>query len=390
MYLFSPLGAVQYQPSLTGLYNINYQTVELTWNLAKEAEEYEVEYAKSSDFSDAQTTIVAGDASRVQIDGLEENVLYYVRYRYRMADEILHTVDGKDDTALYSEYSPVYTITVQGETAPYYGAASVQSCEVVADTDSETSYGIQMTVNVTGRLQSDDTSYYVARMDTYYGSLLEAPLYEISKNDGIKSEDGRSYQFTFTMPMENVNEDVMNKYALAVKTGGSYQIISPGSFVSNPEYVAKYKTEYYVADSKKGIQGASTAYSKDLGTKQTLLNLDLKDVLKAGPGDDVEEYTYKGRTYYFSDLAGLRGTVTEYNNGKFGNNISVTLVILASYRTDHRIELIHPSARRGSSAKYYTLDSATLSGQQLYEAMFSYLGEKFGQDDCYVSNWMQG
>ena len=87
--------------------------------------------------------------------------------------------------------------------------------------------------------------------------------------------------------MENVNEDVMNKYVLAVKTGGSYQIISPGSFVSNPEYVAEYKTAYYVADSKKGIQGASTAYSKDLGTKQTLLNLDLKDVLKAGPGGGV-------------------------------------------------------------------------------------------------------
>ena len=390
LYLFSPLGAVQYQPVLTGLNNINYQTIELTWNPAKEAEEYEIQYAKTSDFSDAQEKLVSGDASKVQIDELEENTLYYVRYRYKMADEILHTVEGKDDEALYSEYSPVYTITVQGEAVPYYGAASVQSCEVVTDAASETTYGIRMTVNVTGRLRSDDASYYVARMDTYYGSLLEAPLYEISKDDGIKSEDGRSYQFTFTMPMENVNEDVMNKYALAVKTGGSYQIISPGSFVSNPEYVAEYKTAYYVADSKKGIQGASTAYSKDLGTKQTLLNLDLKDVLKAGPGGGVVEYTYKGRTYYFSDLESLRGTVTEYNNGKLGNDISVTLVILASYRTDHRIELIHPSARRGSSAKYYMLDSATLNGQQLYEAMFSYLGEVFGKDDCYVSNWILG
>ena len=150
--------------------------------------------------------------------------------------------------------------------------------------------------------------------------------------------------------------------------------VSRGIYVSNPELAADYQTEYFVAKSKKGVQGASGTYSMDLGTKQTVMNLDLKSVLKSGPEGNVT-YRYKGKDYYFSQLLSERGTVTEYNNGKYGNGISVTMVILCSYRSDFRKELVHPSARHGGAAPYYTLNSSTQSGQELYEALFSYLGE---------------
>lgn len=383
LYLFSPMGAVQYQPYLTGLYNINYQTAEATWNPAPEAEDYRVEVALSADFSDAQEFVYEKDAVKGQLADLQEGVTYYVRFRYRMAGEVLHTVEGKNEEELFSTYSPVYTIVVQGETPATYSSAAIQQCEVVADSNASTGYGVAMAADVYGRLMSDDASYYVVHTDTYYGVPLGEPLYEFSKNDGVKSEDGRSYRFTFTIPINDLEEGVMNKYALAVKWGGSYQLISPGSFVANPEFVAENTSEYFMPDSKKGIQSA--VWAEDSGTKNVTMNLELSHVLRYS---DVP-YEYKGNTYYFGSLGSEVATVKEFNSGATGNKIQVSMIILLDYHWSTK-DLIIPSARVRGAAPYYMLDTTSQASQEKLEALFCYLGEVFGKEDCYVSNWILG
>ncbi len=395
LYLFSPMGAVQYQPYLTGLYNLNYQTAEAAWNPAPEAEDYRVEVALSADFSDAQEFVYEKDAVKGQLADLQEGVTYYVRFRYRMAGEVLHTVEGKDEEELFSTYSPVYTIVVQGETPATYSSAAIQQCEVVADSDASTGYGVAVAADVYGRLMSDDASYYVVRTDTYYETPLGEPIYEISKNDGIKSEDGRSYRFNFTIPINEseVNEEtqakheleegVMSKYALAIKCAGSYQLICPGSFVANPEFVAENNNGYFQAASKKGIQSA--VWAKDSGTKNVTMNLELSHVLRYS---DVP-YEYKGHTYYFGALESEVGTVKEFNRGTMGNQIQVSMIILLDYDWSTK-DLIIPSARVRGAAPYYMLDTTSQASQEKLEALFCYLGEVFGQEDCYVSNWILG
>ena len=65
--------------------------------------------------------------------------------------------------------------------------------------------------------------------------------------------------------------------------------------------------------SKKGIQGARAEWVIDAGTKNTLMNLDLKKVVLKGKQEGCVEYFYKGKVYYFDSLSALRGTVSRFN-----------------------------------------------------------------------------
>ena len=440
-YLFDFWGRVKVTPEISSLASGNYKTVTVKWNKAEGAVRYILEYDTNASFTNPEILTFEGDSTlSKEIRELEPGVRYYFRLKYELdsknkkeetikipedTDKEENNLNTEGKTAITSEvqetqkeavlaeeaeiakesiytsvesvYSAVKNVVVQNELTPTAASASMQKFALTTLSNGET--GIHAEFTVKGRLKSygGDANYYLVRVDSYTNKRLSGALHAISKDDGVQS--GSNFRFTVDMPIPkqyagDTNEDaqgIMSKYALAVKSSSSaYTVISKATYVTNPGYGAEYQTAYFQAASKKGIQGATSLYSKDLGTKQTFLNLDLKDVMRSGPGGGVVTYRYKGKNYYFSDLAGLRGTVTEYNNGKYGNKISVTLGILTSYRTDYRKELVHPSARRGSSSPYYTLNSSTQSGQELYEAMFSYLGEIFGRDDCYVSNWVLG
>lgn len=412
-YLFDLEGKVREVPVISTVVTNNYKTAAVTWKEVAGAKRYVLEYATDLNFTEPQILSIEGsDQVSREIQGLQEGARYYFRLKYELESKQTGEVEE-------SVYSAVKNVVIQSEVTPTVTSAVFQeftlaevsdgeAADLSSETEEGTKTGIQAEFTVKGRLKSygGDGNYYLVRVDSYSNKVLSGPLHTISKDDGV--QEGDKFRFTFEIPLpEEFKDDtdvqwqgVMSRYALAVKnSAGGYMAVSRGTYVSNPEFVSEYQTPYFQAASKKGIQGATSLYSKDLGTKQTLLNLDLKNVMKGGPGGGVVTYEYKGKLYYFSDLAALRGTVAEYNNGGYardeegkpcGQEISVTLAIMTSYRSDYRRELVHPSARRGSSSPYYTLNSSTQSGQELYEAMFSYLGEIFGKDDCYVSNWVLG
>lgn len=409
-YLFDFWGRVKVTPEISAAASNNYKTIAVTWKKVEGAVRYILEYGTDASFTDPEILAIEGDSTlSSEIRGLEPGVRYYFRLKYELDSKIKADIDTPEEsiyTSVESVYSAVKSAVPQNELSPTATSASLQKFALATLSDGET--GIHAEFTVKGRLKSygGDANYYLVRVDSYTNKRLSGALYTIPKDEGVQG--GSNFKFAVDMPIPkqyagDTDEDaqgIMSKYALAVKSSSSaYTVISKAAYVTNPGYGAEYQTSYFQAASKKGIQGATSQYSQDLGTKQTLLNLDLKDVLKSGPGGGAVTYKYKGKDYFFSNLSALRGTVTEYNNGGYardeenkpcGQEISVTLAIMASYRDDYRRELIHPSAREGSPASYYTLNSSTQSGQELYEAMFSYLGEIFGRDDCYVSNWILG
>jgi len=181
----------------------------------------------------------------------------------------------------------------------------------------------------------------------------------------------------------------MNKYVLAVKKEGAYVSVSEGSYVENPEALATNTQPYFMPSSKKGIQGAYFDWAKDSGTKNTLVNLHLNDCMMLEGESGSVAYSYKGKTYYFNKLSGLKSTITQYCTGYTGHKMQVSMVLLMPYESVWK-DMIHPSARKPGAAPYYMLNTTTQESQERLEALFSYLGEVFGQEDCLVSNWILG
>ena len=66
----------------------------------------------------------------------------------------------------------------------------------------------------------------------------------------------------------------------------------------------------------------------------------------------------------------------------------MTLCLLLGYNQENSF-LIDPAARTPGHA-YYTLNVREEYARETLEALFFYLGETFGQRNCYVSNWILG
>lgn len=198
----------------------------------------------------------------------------------------------------------------------------------------------------------------------------------------------------------------MDEFTLAVKDSVGNIILSSNSLgISNPEAIAANTVAIFKGTSKKGLQGIAYASyengydivdARNANTKQTLLNLDLATVVSTTPKSGYKAYSYKGNTYYFSELNDLKTNIQSLNVGYkqylYGNSdttpVAVTLCLLLSYNSENSF-LIDPAARTPGHA-YYTLNVREENARETLEALFLYLGETFGQSNCYVSNWVLG
>lgn len=95
-------------------------------------------------------------------------------------------------------------------------------------------------------------------------------------------------------------------------------------------------------------------------------------------------------------MTALRQNIQSLNYGYkqylYGNSgrtpVAVTLGLLLSYNSENSF-LIDPAARTPGHS-YYVLNVREQNARETLEALFLYLGEIFGQSDCYVSNWVLG
>lgn len=258
----------------------------------------------------------------------------------------------------------------------------------------------EFAVRLKGNSHSSDNNYYLIQVENYTNNIIEEPFAQIEK--GIEISFSSS-----DFERSRLKELLMHKVALAVKLGdGSYQQITKAVNISNPQAIASNIDAIFKGTSKKGLQGIYYATydggndileARNANTKQTLINLDLASVVTTNPNKaGYKPYTYKGNTYYFSELSALKANIRslnigykQYLNGNSGTTpVAVTLCLLLSYNSENSF-LIDPAARTPGRA-YYTLNVREEYARETLEALFFYLGETFGQSDCYVSNWILG
>ena len=276
----------------------------------------------------------------------------------------------------------------------------VKNC-IVSSFDNTT---LTLTLKLTKKDSSISTNedLYVVLMNSKGSSCVEL------KKGNVSSGSEISVTVTFT-DNDSFKAFAMGKYAIAVKKGDIYQIVSDSCMLKNPEDMARkddgFKDKYwgyyegYKVYSKKGIQDADDAYTKDLGVQNVLLNADIQDLVSTTKKAGYVPYTYKGTTYYFSDLIGLKNTINDLhgwgnteNGYTYGKGITrnVTLVLLMSWKHDELSYLIHPSARVKGAAPYYSLNMKDEKARNTFEALFCYMGEELGQMKTRVNNWTLG
>ena len=397
-------------PSITAVTSTEYEVVDVKWKAISGVKSYVLQYSKENTFPSWSTKniyITDASATEYRVEGLEGNEIYYFRLRYTVwdAEEAVSEVTN-------STYSAFKNVTVQGEVEPTATAAEISECVIISGNRST---GI--TVNLKAsfghrRIKSADGNYYIVETESYGNGIdLEEPVAEIAKSFDI--------DITFDIGAGdgsgNVRQAVaialMNKFALAIKNeDGSYQLISVPMGITNPEFISENKAEIFKPVSKKGIQAVNlddrrgdgspkptddNAYGSN--TKNTLMNIHLNDLVGTSEGSGFKSYEYKGKTYYFSNCATHLETVRNLVEGypqyikprvTATNQVAVTFVLLLEY-DDVTKYLIDPSAR-AKGHKYYTLNVREEEARETLEALFLYLGELFGQNDCYVTHWILG
>ena len=253
------------------------------------------------------------------------------------------------------------------------------------------------------QLNGDSNSfdnYYLMLVENYTNDYYGEPIARIEKAKDISYRND-------DFDKNKLKEITMNRVALAVRLNdGNYRLVSEPISVSNIEAIASNNELTYKGESKKGLQGVSYANYQGNGedildarssnTKHTLFNLDLATIVSTSAKSGYTAYTYKGNTYYFSELTDLKANIRSLNSGYqqylYGNNgttpVCVSLCLLLGYNSENSY-LIDPAARTPEHA-YYMLNVREERARETFEALFLYLGEIFGQSNCYVTNWILG
>lgn len=270
---------------------------------------------------------------------------------------------------------------------------SLKSCTISSWDAAEKKLTVQLEAGSMSKLKKLNSTFYIVQYDSL-GKTVRKRVKASVKGNYMRGE---------LKVTDGGKAAMMSKYALAVKLGNKYQVISKSlSFLSNPEKTATMTEPYngyYEADgkvtSKKGIQGASEDYLEDLGAQHVLLNMDIADLVSTKKKSGYVAYKYNGKTYYFQDMIAWVQTL-RYLNGWDNDNPygwhrrSVTVVLLLSYKSELSY-LIHPSARKKGAAPYYALNMKEKKARETFEALFCYLGEQLGDNKkSRVCNWTLG
>lgn len=336
--------------------SISTKNKQLTVKLKKasSAKGYEIVVSTSKNFSKGSTvTYAMGSSVRLSIPQPAKDE-YYIKAR-------AYAYDGTGNIC-YGQYSDVQKAVVKSSVKEYKAtstSAKITSAKAV------TSDLVTVKATISKQIKSSDNFYYLVKVNPSSNKPVNS-LAKVLKGKKV----------TFNLDTED-KANVVSKFAIAVKEKGSYKIISKAAYINNPEKVAFNKMAYVKPASKKGIHGANDV---NLGAKNTMCNINLNDLITTKSKGTA--YVYNGKTYYFSNAQ--QGYVKECN----ANNISVTVMIYMTWNEKNSY-LIHPSART-KGYHYYALNTVDEKARETLEAAFCYLGESFGKENCYISNWVLG
>lgn len=259
----------------------------------------------------------------------------------------------------------LYAKWVKCTRQPQAGAAKITRCSASG------TQKVKIDASIKKRISSSDDYYYL--------------VYVNPRNQKPYRKAARTYKkqrISFSLKTSENQGFITSMFGIAVRKDGKYHLLSQPSYVKNPEKAAGNKNKYKPGITKKGIQfyaGIEEAYACD--AKQYFLNFTASMLL-----DNASiPYKYNGKTYLFNSMDYYRGIVMECNK----RNINVTMQVMLDWKEGHT-DLIDARARVKDAAPFYSWNITSNSSREKMEAMFSFLGQLFGQKECYVSNWILG
>lgn len=252
-------------------------------------------------------------------------------------------------------------------------SAKAASLDYLKGTKANT---ITVSATVSNYVKSSDGYYYLVYVDSNSGKVKKT----VGK---VKKPEKAKGKITFKLNISGHPEYAQGKFAIGIKKSKSaYSVISPKSYVSNPEKLSTNTAAYFVPGTKKGIQATDINELTDTKSKTVFFNLYISDLMRKDSG--VETYKYNGKTYHFNGLYGYVYLVQQCN----AKGIQVTAQISID-RNASTQSFITGNSPYAETAYYgWNTDNSTI--RQTMEAMFAYLGEKFGKNNCYISNWILG
>lgn len=252
-------------------------------------------------------------------------------------------------------------------------SAKAASLDYVKGTKANT---ITVSATVSNYVKSSDGYYYLVYVDSNSGKVKKT----VGK---VKKPEKAKGKITFKLNISGHPEYAQGKFAIGIKKSKSaYSVISPKSYVSNPEKLSTNTAAYFVPGTKKGIQATDINELTDTKSKTVFFNLYISDLMRKDSG--VETYKYNGKTYHFNGLYGYVYLVQQCN----AKGIQVTAQISIDRNVSTQ-SLITGNSHYAETA-YYGWNTDNSTTRQTMEAMFAYLGEKFGKNNCYISNWILG
>ena len=235
---------------------------------------------------------------------------------------------------------------------------------------------ITVSATVSNYVKSSDGYYYLVYVDSNSGKVKKT----VGK---VKKPEKTKGKITFKLNISGHPEYAQGKFAIGIKKSKSaYSVISPKSYVSNPEKLSTNTAAYFVPETKKGIQATDINELTDTKSKTVFFNLYISDLMRKDSG--VETYKYNGKTYHFNGLYGYVYLVQQCNAK--GIQVTAQISIDRNASTQSFITGNSPYAETA----YYGWNTDNSTTRQTMEAMFAYLGEKFGKNNCYISNWILG
>ena len=252
-------------------------------------------------------------------------------------------------------------------------SAKAASLDYVKGTKVNT---ITVSATVSNYVKSSDSYYYLVYVDSNSGKVKKM----VGK---VKKPEKAKGKITFKLNISGHPEYAQGKFAIGIKKSKSaYSVISPKSYVSNPEKLSTNTAAYFVPGTKKEIQATDINELTDTKSKTVFFNLYISDLMRKDSG--VETYKYNGKTYHFNGLYGYVYLVQQCNAK--GIQVTAQISIDRNASTQRFITGNSPYAETA----YYGWNTDNSTTRQTMEAMFAYLGEKFGKNNCYISNWILG
>ncbi len=187
---------------------------------------------------------------------------------------------------------------------------------------------------------------------------------------------------------------IQNRFALAMKSGRKYKLISAPKYVVNPGLIAANNYAFPTTLSKKGLQAQATMMEdvEELNVQHSVVNMVLTDMIAASgennSGSSIA-YRYNGKTYWYrrSVVSGFDSQIKKMT----GYGTLINAVLLVRYRAD--LKNLLPSKARKAGHNFYAWNVSDKNARQTLEAAVSFLANRYSPANSQygrVSGWIVG